>query len=438
MSTKMTDGTDAPQEKEHAVRLLGSSPDDIFAAAGFKEILSPMVEPEDVADHQIIEALLQELGPLSSRTTTNHKLAVLMSSFLLQSIRLEGRRDRTGSPMVLGFPHSKGYWSRRSRVGYKVATAFREALVAKGWVTWAEKATINLHEGSGNCNGYLVADFVPSKADNFALQTTDLIYAVSTSAQESKLISNNEDSRMRSLWDFWRQHPLTYGSIKMFTASRKFNNLQLTRGGRIYGAWTTMKPEERLKCTIDGKPVAEVDVSGMNLTLLASISGEIPFSTRFKDAYACDWEDRGQVKAIINETIGAGTIKHYRIGNLAKGAGLSQEQFTHIRKTVIAPKFKCLKILKKGKMDSLTLAFHESEIMLRVAERLTTPIYILHDCLICQQQEALEVGKELQFEYIRYCQEQGWTPLAPAFSIERLGKDKYYASGYRTQLSNIT
>ena len=46
----MTDGTDAPQEKEHAVRLLSSSPDDIFAAADFKEILSPMVEPEDVAD----------------------------------------------------------------------------------------------------------------------------------------------------------------------------------------------------------------------------------------------------------------------------------------------------------------------------------------------------------------------------------------------------
>ena len=119
----MTDGTDVPQEKEHAVRLLSSSPDDIFAAADFKEILSPMVEPEDVADHQIIEALLQELGLLSSRTTTNHKLAVLMSSFLLQSIRLEGRRDRTVSPMVLGL-HSKGYWSRRPSVGYKVATAF--------------------------------------------------------------------------------------------------------------------------------------------------------------------------------------------------------------------------------------------------------------------------------------------------------------------------
>jgi hypothetical protein len=146
-----------------------------------------------------------------------------------------------------------------------------------------------------------------------------------------------------------------------------------------------MKPEERLKCTIDGKPVAEVDVSGMNLTLLASISGEIPFSTRFQDAYDCDWEDRGQVKAIINETKGTGTIKHYRIGNLAKGAGLSQEQFTYIRKTVIAPKFKCLKILKQGEIDSLTLAYHESEIMLRVVERLKTPTEpprFYGDCLV--------------------------------------------------------
>ena len=67
MAPKTTDGTDAPQEKEHTVRLLGSSPDDIFAAADFKEILSPMVEPEDVADHQIIEALLPN-APLACCT----------------------------------------------------------------------------------------------------------------------------------------------------------------------------------------------------------------------------------------------------------------------------------------------------------------------------------------------------------------------------------
>ena len=104
MAPKTTDGTDAPQEKEHAVRLLGSSPKDSFGADPFKEVLSPLVEPEDIADHQIIKALLHELGLLCNRPTTNHKLAVLMCSFLLQSKRLERRRENQGSPMLLGIP----------------------------------------------------------------------------------------------------------------------------------------------------------------------------------------------------------------------------------------------------------------------------------------------------------------------------------------------
>ena len=73
MAPKTTDGTDAPQEKEHAVKLLGSSPADSFGADPFKEVLSPLVEPEDVADHQTIEALLQELGLLSNTPTTDHE-----------------------------------------------------------------------------------------------------------------------------------------------------------------------------------------------------------------------------------------------------------------------------------------------------------------------------------------------------------------------------
>ena len=95
------------------------------------------------------------------------------------------------------------------------------------------------------------------------------------------------------------------------------------------------------------------------------------------------------------------------------------------------PKFRCLQALKKGELDSLTLAFHESEIMMRAVERLRIPVFILHDCLICQQSYELEVGKELQDIYINYCREQGWTPVAPAFSVARSGKDEVRYSGYR-------
>ena len=98
-----------------------------------------------------------------------------------------------------------------------------------------------------------------------------------------------------------------------------------------------MRKVERLECTIDAKPVSEVDVSGMNLTLLCSITGQIPFPTRFKDAYECRYDNRDHVKAIVNETIGAGTHKHYTIGGLAKYVGLTQKQFTHIRKKTSLP-----------------------------------------------------------------------------------------------------
>ena len=171
--------------------------------------------------------------------------------------------------------------------------------------------------------------------------------------------------------------------------------------------------------------------SRMHLTLLCSITGEIPFTTRFKDAYECGYENRDHVKSIINETIGAGTPRHYVRGGLTKSVGLTQEQFTYIRRNFIAPKFKCLQHLEKGKLDGLGLMYHESEIMMRVVEQSKLPIFILHDCLICQQGEELDVGKMMQDVYADYCTEQGWTPVAPAFSIERKGGEKHLVSGRR-------
>lgn len=410
-------------------KLLG--PKDVFSDAEFQEILSPIVEPATASDFAVIVDLLERLGLDNLRPTTGQKLSVLLSSFLIQTMRLQGRKEGRGEAMIIGWPHDARYWSRRSRVGYKAAEQLRDALLANGWITHKVGATINLHERNGNCNGYLIADFVPDLAKGIAFKSSDLLYAISTSSQSHKLANFDVDNRVRALWARWKKHPLQFQNQSMFAAARRFNNDELTRGGRLYGPWTTMKKVDRLRCKIDYQPVAEVDVSGMHLTLLASISGAIPFKTRFKDPYECGWDDREQVKAIINETIGAGTARHFQLGNLCRKIGLDQESFTHIRKNFITPKFKCLQILKKGQMDSLTLTFHESEIMMRVCEKLSTPTFILHDCLICIQTEALDVGKAMQETYIEYCKEQGWTPIAPAFSIERDGFEPHYVSGSR-------
>ena len=115
---------------------------------------------------------------------------------------------------------------------------------------------------------------------------------------------------------------------------------------------------------------------------------------------------------------------------MTKDIGISQKQFSHIRKDHIVTKFKCLQSLKKGELNSLTLAYHESEIIMRVIEKSKVPIFILHDCLICQQSEALDVGKEMQTEYIAYSKEQNWKLIVPAFHIDVKGKGTQYFSRY--------
>jgi hypothetical protein len=403
----------------------------------FNEIMSPQIEPATEISAVAIDQLLADLGCLGERPTSNAKVRVLLSSFLMQAQRLADRIERKGGRMVIGWPHDEAYWRIRSRVGYKVAANLRKALIKNGWMQHEVDAEINLHDGDGSCHGYLIADFVPSKAQGLLFQSNEsLIYAAKSSALKTKVVHPEIDKRTKAIWALWKQAPLTYGDNQhqMWTAHRSFSDAKLTKGGRFYGSWTSMRKAERLKCTIDGKPVAEVDVSGMFLTLLCSITGHVPFSTRFKDPYALPHHfkdiDRSEVKAVINSAIGGGTSKQYQPTKMIKIANISQERLSEIRSAII-PAYKCLQSLHKTDLYSETLAMHEVEIMIRLVERLQKPIFILHDCLICQQDDALDVGKELQKQYVSYCLEKGWTPIEPAFSIEMNGKEERLVSGHR-------
>jgi hypothetical protein len=406
--------------------------ENLFASDQFSEVLSPRFEQEAGADTATIDRLLDDLSCLSNRSATNAKMRVLLSSLILQAQRLRSRIELNGGEMVIGWPHDEAFWRVRSKVGYKVAITLRKALIEHGWLTHKVGATINLHDGTGNCHGYLIADFVPSMGDDITFQSSDMVYATKSKALKTKVENKEIDQRTKALWALWKKSPLTYNNQKMWMATRTFSNKELTRGGRFYGPWTNMKQAERLKCTIDGQPVAEVDVSGMYLTLLCSITDRVPFTADFQDPYQLPHKfndiDRSEVKAVINSAIGGGTCKQTKPTKLMTKAGIVQERLTKIRKVLI-PAYECLKSLKKGEMYSETLAIHETEIMLRLVERLQKPVFILHDCLICQQEDALNIGDQLQQEYVSYCLEQGWTAIKPAFSIEYDSKEKILISG---------
>jgi len=415
-------------------RLLSSDwekPENQFVSKQFNEVLSPLIEPDTDADIAIVDGLLGGLGCLSSGTVTNAKMRTLLSSFILQAKRLQNRVERKGGEMLIGWPHDESYWRVRSQVGYKIADKLRKALIEHGWITHKVGATINLYSGESNCHGYLIADFIPSKGDGISFQSSEMVYATKSKALKTKVDNRKIDQRTKALWALWKQAPLTHGSEKMWKASRTFANKELTRGGRLYARWTSMRPSDRLKCTINGLPVAEVDVRGMYPTLLCSITGHVPFTQSFEDPYAIEGIHRDEVKAVLASAIGGGTSKQRQPTKGIKDAGINQERLSEIRKTII-PRFKCLEALQKGIMDSEALAIHETEIMMRLVERLQRPIFILHDCLICPKEDAFDVGYELQQEYISYCNQQGWRAIAPAFSIDRDGQEKNYVSGYLT------
>ena len=424
-------------------KLLSSNPDRLdllFESEQFSEVLSPVVQPQAIIDEQQIDHLLIQIGCHSNRPASLSKLRTLMSSFLVQAQRLANRVQRKSGQMVIGWPHDEAYWRTRSEVGYKISIALREALLESGWITHHKQATINLYHGESNCNGYLIADFVPELAHGIAFQSSELTYPTKSSARETKgkKVTNEAlDKRTIALWELWKSKPLTLGDLKMWRATRSFSNKELTRGGRFFGPWTSMNKErERLKCTIGGYPVAEVDVSGMYPTLLCAITGHVPFKTRFKDPYFIEGIEREEVKTVVTSAIGGGTSNQRTLTDLMRKSGLTQQRLTEIRR-IILPKFECLRSLKKGVLDSEALAYHETEILMRVVERLNRPIFILHDCLICKAEEALEVGKEMQKEFVQYCVDNDWRPISPAFTIERDGKDKRQVSGERSPFQTL-
>jgi hypothetical protein len=317
--------------------------------------------------------------------------------------------------------------------------------VQGGWITYELEARINLGDGDSNCSGYLIREDIPAIGQSLQFISSDLVAQIRIGKEKAKkgkgktpvkapsahlkMATTQAGSRISAIWKGWEQHPYVVGSVTMTNAQRVFNNDEMTRGGRLYGAWTNMKKELRLNGKIDGMAVAEVDVRGMNLTLLSAMSGEPSFPREFDDPYACGWNDRDQVKAYINEMIGAGYHMRWEAGDMCTKAGLTKESIKHLRDNFVHPAFPCLKLLKKGVTDALSLAYHESEIMLLVVEKLNVPVYILHDCLICRAEDSDLVGNTLQDVFSSYCQEKDWAVLVPAYTIEQSGKEKKSITG---------
>ena len=92
------------------------------------------------------------------------------------------------------------------------------------------------------------------------------------------------------------------GAGHTVTMVRHFKH-SLGFGGRFYAPVCSMSPEDRQRITINGEPVAEVDVRASQLTVLLGITGHHHAP---EDAYAVPGIQRDVVKAWVIQTLGSG------------------------------------------------------------------------------------------------------------------------------------
>jgi hypothetical protein len=260
---------------------------------------------------------------------------------------------------------------------------------------------------------------------------------------------------VESLNTFWREHPLALPQIGngvrgyAACATRVFHDGALDRGGRYYGAWTTLNSEYRLQSTIDGEPLAEIDLNASQPTLFSSMLGmRMDVGNMWKDLYAVvadhvdltdiDVEDdnttkRNKLKQVTVELIGT--------GNAFKRQEAEQGRFTfkdgeYARyRNALTKVVPALHQLNDDYYNgSGFISFHEAQMMMLTLHKLKdmgVVAYPVHDCLLVKDKEvdtALNVYRETIRGYIKEYGHGSVDILVPV-SVERSGKEKQRVVG---------
>jgi hypothetical protein len=214
--------------------------------------------------------------------------------------------------------------------------------------------------------------------------------------------------RMDRLNRFYMKHTFEPGGFR--GVRRIFNNgespaFDWNQGGRIYavgGGYQNTKKVERLKLTIDGEPVAEIDVKASFVSILSAMRG-MPLDPN-DDPYDIDGLPRPVAKAVVTMSLG-----HHRFHarwpsevkrDLEKKLGIANLGKAYPLKNVlplITAKLPAMANWGNTGVSCFDLQFIESEAMLLAVERLayehgvaTLPV---HDSLIVPRSQ-LELAKE--------------------------------------------
>jgi hypothetical protein len=394
-----------------------------------KFLFEPTFEPLDSPSRAAVEKLALELG-LSLRTSgKGKKVEVILSSLLWACEQM--RRDG-GADNIIAWSHDDNHWQGFPAVGKAVVKEAREALIAKGKLvlnapgTFKETTTTyRIDESMFKIKGKWLQSCKPQvivKEEKTKSYITGRVFGgkrLSPAVAKRKFGASLKSlaNQVDLLSEHWRVHPLCIEGNLYGSATRVFTGGSLDNGGRLYGGWVTMPEDVRLKGTIDGEAVAEVDIRAANLTILTGVTGSEMPATPFNDPYQFVAADRDMVKQATMELLGSGNASK-RSGSKEFVKEFGKGRFAPLRDKLVST-FPALLKLEKDVLDSNHLAYIESEIVIETIQKLMVrgiTAFPMHDAMICKASEAGEVADCLQDVFEARC------GLRPALKIQQAGE----------------
>lgn len=263
---------------------------------------------------------------------------------------------------------------------------------------------------------------------------------------------------------FYQRHPLklpAHDSAGAYCGSvgRIFHHGKMDAGGRFYGAYTGLNGDYRLKSTIDGEPIVQIDLNAAQPVLFSSLMGyrikdtgresggwydlygEMAWELSKGDIVRQD-EERAKLKAVGVELIGYGNPnKRHPSADLKNKHGITTDWDFEIYHDKILKWVPALQYLDKEYLNGAAfITFHESEIVLRTIQELHSqgvPAYPMHDCLILKESDqelGLDIFRQVANRYIQdHCKANNRPEVINvmvACSLEADGQQKKRIRGY--------
>ena len=256
------------------------------------------------------------------------------------------------------------------------------------------------------------------------------------------------EAEMRAINKLLKAHPLEAADElpDLCSAKRIFSDGSLQSGGRLYGNWQGLNSEERLRLTIDGERLCEIDIKACYIFLANAMTGNTmnlpadPYRllgfVRNESCPDRQEQMRRAAKRLIPTYLSKKTeMVKFPVGKKDEaGRTVSFREEFGIPESVrvgdmMQDAYETFPFLKDVPFRSGALMWQESNIMVKALlalAELDIPAYPVHDCLLCKERDKDLVIDQLQWAMIETVGCQGFMDVEYLDRpIEMIGPDPY-------------